>query len=64
MITIEDHGPGIPQEQLEQVFEPFFRLEESRSLETGGHGLGLSISRTIVRAHGGDVVLANRNNKG
>ncbi|GHB47935.1 two-component sensor histidine kinase [Pseudovibrio japonicus] len=64
VITIEDHGPGIPQEQLEQVFEPFFRLEESRSLETGGHGLGLSISRTIVRAHGGDVVLANRNNKG
>ena len=64
VITIEDEGPGIPKEQLEQVFEPFFRLEESRSLETGGHGLGLSISRTIARAHGGDVVLVNREGKG
>jgi signal transduction histidine kinase len=59
-ITISDDGPGIPDTDLEQVFEPFFRLEKSRSRETGGTGLGLSIARTIVRAHGGEVSLANR----
>ncbi|MBO9423012.1 HAMP domain-containing protein [Labrenzia sp. R4_2] len=59
-ITVLDNGPGIPNEELERVFEPFYRLEESRSRETGGHGLGLSIARTIVRAHGGDVSIANR----
>lgn len=58
-ITISDDGPGIPESDLEQVFEPFFRLEKSRSRETGGTGLGLSIARTIVRAHGGEVSLAN-----
>ncbi len=59
-IEVADRGPGIPPQQMEQVFEPFFRLEESRSLETGGHGLGLSIARSIVRSHGGEVRLANR----
>ncbi len=64
MITIDDDGPGIPEADLEKVFDPFFRLEQSRSLETGGHGLGLSIARTIVRAHGGDITLSNRPQKG
>ncbi len=50
IIVIEDDGPGIPAQELERVFDPFFRLEQSRSLETGGHGLGLSIARTIIRA--------------
>ena len=59
-IRVGDNGPGIPEAELEHVFEPFFRLEKSRSRETGGTGLGLSIARTIVRAHGGDVVLSNR----
>jgi signal transduction histidine kinase len=59
-ITIDDDGPGIPATELERVFDPFFRLEQSRSLETGGHGLGLSIARTIVRAHGGEISLSNR----
>ena len=59
-IRVADNGPGIPDAELEQVFEPFFRLEKSRSRETGGTGLGLSIARTIVRAHGGDVTLSNR----
>lgn len=63
-ITVSDDGPGIPETDLEQVFEPFFRLEKSRSRETGGTGLGLSIARTIVRAHGGDVSLANRSENG
>lgn len=58
-IVIEDDGPGIPDEFAERVFAPFFRLEHSRNRETGGVGLGLSIARTIVRHHGGDIVLAN-----
>jgi signal transduction histidine kinase len=58
-IWIADHGPGIPENLLEDVFAPFHRLEQSRSLDTGGHGLGLSIARGILRAHGGDVVLSN-----
>ena len=59
-LHVLDHGPGIAEAQLEQVFEPFFRLEASRSRATGGSGLGLGIARNIARAHGGDVVLHNR----
>lgn len=59
-IIVEDDGPGIPPEMMERAFEPFFRLEKSRSRETGGIGLGLAIARTIARSHGGDLRLANR----
>jgi hypothetical protein len=59
-VRIEDSGPGIPPDALEEMFQPFRRLEGSRSRETGGVGLGLPIARNILRAHGGDVVLANR----
>jgi len=59
-IVIEDEGPGIPESDLQHVFEPFVRLEESRSRETGGMGLGMAITRTVLRAHGGDVLIANR----
>ena len=59
-VTVEDDGPGLPPDELERVFEPFYRLEDSRNRETGGTGLGLPIARNIFRAHGGDVVLANR----
>jgi len=59
-ILVEDHGPGLPQEDLERVFEPFVRGEASRSRETGGIGLGLAIARTILRGHGGDITLQNR----
>ena len=59
-MLIEDEGPGIPEQDLEKVFDPFTRLETSRSRETGGIGLGLPIARAILRAHGGDVVLSNR----
>ena len=58
-IHIDDQGPGIAAADLESVFEPFRRLELSRNRETGGFGLGLSIARNIVRAHGGDIRLAN-----
>ncbi len=59
-IVIEDDGPGIPPGLAEQVFVPFFRLEDSRNSETGGVGLGLSIARSIVRNHGGDIRLVNQ----
>ncbi|WP_332837490.1 ATP-binding protein [Neoroseomonas rubea] len=59
-LTVEDDGPGIPDSELEAVFAPFRRLEGSRNRETGGTGLGLTITRNILRAHGGDVVLRNR----
>jgi len=58
-LTIADHGPGIPPESLEKVFDPFFRLESSRARHSGGTGLGLGIARNIARAHGGDLVLRN-----
>jgi len=64
VITIADHGPGVPEAQLEAVFAPFMRLEESRSRDTGGVGLGLAIARSLVRAQGGDVTLANRSGGG
>ena len=59
-IVIDDDGPGIPEEDRERVFGPFVRLEESRSRETGGIGIGMAIARSIVRAHGGDITLENR----
>ncbi len=64
LIRIEDNGPGIPEEFLEDAFKPFQRLEASRNRETGGTGLGLSVARTIVRAHGGDISLTNRSKGG
>ncbi len=59
MLTLHDQGPGIPEAELERVFEPFYRLESSRSRDTGGVGLGLSIARNIARAHGGELTLRN-----
>lgn len=56
-ITIDDDGPGIPEDRREDVFRPFFRLDGSRNPHTGGVGLGLSIVRDVVRGQGGDVVL-------
>ncbi len=58
-IRVQDEGPGIPDNDLERVFEPFQRLEASRSRDTGGTGLGLGIARNIARAHGGDIILRN-----
>jgi signal transduction histidine kinase len=58
-LIVRDRGPGIPAAELERVFEPFYRLESSRSRDTGGTGLGLSIARNIARAHGGELTLRN-----
>ena len=63
-ILVEDSGPGIPDDRLGDVFQPFLRLEGSRSRETGGHGLGLSIARSIVLQHGGTITLSNREEGG
>jgi two-component system OmpR family sensor kinase len=60
VIEVDDDGPGIPIEEMERAFEPFHRLEASRSRDTGGLGLGLAVARAIARAHGGDVTLANK----
>jgi len=59
VIRVRDRGPGIPEEELERVFEPFYRLESSRNRDSGGTGLGLSIARDIAQAHGGSLQLAN-----
>ncbi|MBS1180245.1 MAG: envZ 3 [Proteobacteria bacterium] len=60
IIAVDDDGPGIPEDKMEEVFAPFTRLETSRNLETGGVGLGLATARSVVRAHGGELTLANR----
>ena len=60
VIRIRDGGTGIPTDQLDAVFDPFFRLESSRSRDTGGTGLGLTIARNIAENHGGSLRLANR----
>jgi signal transduction histidine kinase len=59
-ITVEDNGPGIPEAEMERMFQPFVRLDESRGRETGGSGLGLTIARAVVRSHGGEILLSNR----
>lgn len=64
VITIQNKGPGIPDSQLQQVFEPFVRLETSRNRHTGGVGLGLSIARQIALRHGGNLSLSNAQNGG
>lgn len=60
VITVDDDGPGIADAKIEEAFKPFVRLEASRSRATGGIGLGLAIARSIVLAHGGELVLGNR----
>lgn len=63
-VTVADRGPGIPDDLKDKVFDPFYRIETSRSRETGGTGLGLSVARDIVRGHGGDIVLSDREGGG
>ncbi len=59
VITVRDHGPGIPEEHLEGIFQPFYRIEDSRDRESGGTGLGLAITDRAVRLHGGTVAASN-----
>ncbi len=64
VLTIEDEGPGIPRHEREKVFEPFYRVERSRNSNAGGGGLGLSVTRSIIWEHGGDIILASRKGGG
>ena len=64
VIRVRDGGPGIPEDQLEKVFDPLYRIETSRSRDTGGTGLGLTIARDIARKHGGTLTLRNAPGRG
>jgi two-component system osmolarity sensor histidine kinase EnvZ len=57
IIVIDDDGPGIPKENRKDVFRPFYRLDPSRNLETGGSGLGMTIARDVIHGHGGQIAL-------
>jgi len=57
LVAISDSGPGIPAEHLPHIFDRFYRVDRARSRELGGAGLGLSIARELVRAHGGDITV-------
>lgn len=59
VLKIVDEGPGIPQQEVKNVFLPFYRIEKSRNRETGGVGLGLSVAHTLIQAHSGEIVLKN-----
>jgi two-component system osmolarity sensor histidine kinase EnvZ len=59
VFTVEDDGPGIPEASREDVFRPFFRLDEARNQDEQGTGLGLAIAQDIARSHGGDITLSD-----
>ncbi len=60
IVEIEDQGPGIPEDELKKVLAPFYRIETSRSRDTGGTGLGLTIAHSVIERHGGSLQLKNR----
>jgi signal transduction histidine kinase len=64
VVRVTDDGPGIPADDVSSVFEPFFRVDRSRSKKTGGYGLGLSICKRIVDAHGGSIAVENNPGRG
>jgi signal transduction histidine kinase len=64
IVRIEDYGIGIPQEELAHIFEPFYRVDKSRSKDTGGYGLGLSLCKTIMEAHEGKIEVQSRLKEG
>ena len=64
IVRVEDHGIGIPQEELAHIFEPFYRVDKSRSKDTGGYGLGLSLCKMIMEAHEGKIEVQSRLKEG
>jgi signal transduction histidine kinase len=64
VVRVRDDGPGIPAADAASVFEPFFRVDRSRSKKTGGYGLGLSIAKRIVEAHGGTIAVHDNPGRG
>jgi signal transduction histidine kinase len=63
-VSVLDSGPGIPEAHIDRVFEPFYRVDEARSRDSGGHGLGLAIAASAVRRHGGRITASNRSEGG
>ena len=63
-ITVDDDGPGVPPNRIDEILQPFARLDHSRNRRTGGSGLGLAITKSIANLHGGDLELRNRENGG
>jgi signal transduction histidine kinase len=61
---VQDHGIGIPKEDLDFVFEPFYRVDKARTPQRSGFGLGLSLAKTIVEAHGGRITIASEPGNG
>jgi two-component system sensor histidine kinase CpxA len=59
VISVRDHGQGVPEDAMEKIFHPFYRTEDARDRESGGSGLGLAITSRAVRLHGGNVRAAN-----
>ena len=64
VVNISDDGIGIPKEELDRVYDPFYRIEKSRSKATGGYGLGLGLCKSIMEAHGGSIEIFNRKDRG
>ena len=64
VVQITDYGIGIPAEELSFVFEPFYRVDKSRSKDTGGYGLGLSLCKTIMEAHNGKIEITSKPGEG
>jgi signal transduction histidine kinase len=64
VVIVRDRGPGIPEDALQNVFRPYYRLDKSRNRATGGVGLGLTVAQNIVQAHGGEITLSNRSGGG
>jgi signal transduction histidine kinase len=58
-VTVRDNGPGVPQDKMQLIFEPFYRVDDSRGTTTGGMGLGLAIANNAMRAHGGGIIARN-----
>jgi two-component system, OmpR family, sensor histidine kinase CpxA len=64
VVRVMDSGPGVPEEALQKIFEPFYRLDDARNRQTGGAGLGLSIADRAIRLHGGQLRASNRKQGG
>ncbi len=64
LVKVQDSGSGIPKEDLPHIFEPFYRVDKSRSNQTGGYGLGMSVCKKIMKAHGGGIDITSQPNKG
>ncbi len=63
-VRVRDRGTGIPEGELANLFEPFYRVDRSRSRDTGGYGLGLSLCKRIMEAHGGSIGITSREGEG